>query len=330
MAMSSNEKLMKNVIEILESRGKKAVERSKQYVLEKKIEYEPLNDAIKYFVNEFWFDVLHPALISIACESVGGNPDDTINVGAAVVLLAGGADIHDDIIDQSTIKEPMPTVFGKFGQDIAILSGDILLTKGLYLLHEACENLSKARRQEVLDSVLKAFYEICSGEAKEVSFRGKLDIPKNTYLDIIRQKVAAAEATTRIGAIIGGGSIKDIDVLSHYGRTYGVLLALRDEFIDVYETDEITNRVKKECLPLPILLALQDKSRRPLILELLEKEMTEKTIETLVNSSIDFEETRVLVGEMTQIVENELANIGKIKYCNSTLELLLRSTIEDL
>jgi len=60
------------------------------------------------------------------------------------------------------------------------------------------------------------------------------------------------------------------------------------------------------------------------------KEMTEKTIETLVNSSIDFEETRVLVGEMTQIVENELANIGKIKYCNSTLELLLRSTIEDL
>ena len=66
---------MKDVIELLENRGKKAVEASKQYVLRKKIDYEPLNEAIKYFMNEFWFDVLHPALISIACEAVGGNPD---------------------------------------------------------------------------------------------------------------------------------------------------------------------------------------------------------------------------------------------------------------
>ena len=321
---------MKNVIELIENRGKKAVEISKQYVLEKQIDFEPLNEAIKYFMNEFWFDVLHPALISIACESVGGNPDETINVGAAVVLLAGGADIHDDIIDQSTIKEPTPTVFGKFGRDIAILTGDILLTKGLYLLHDECENLSKGHRQEVLESVLKAFYEICSGEAKEVSFRGKLDIPKSTYLDIIRQKVAAAEATTRIGAIIGGGSKDDIDLLSHYGRTYGILLALRDEFIDVYEPDELTNRAKKECLPLPILLALQDNSRRTVILKLLEEEMTEKTIESLVKLSIDFKETRALVGEMTQLVEKEIANLSQIKHCKSTLESLLRSTIEDL
>ena len=328
--MSSNVKIMKDVIELLENRGKKAVEASKQYVLRKKIDYEPLNEAIKYFMNEFWFDVLHPALISIACEAVGGNPDETTNVGAAVVLLAGGADIHDDIIDQSTIKEPMPTVFGKFGGDIAILAGDILLTQGLYLLHDACENLSKGNKREILDSILGAFYEICAGEAKEVSFRGKLDIPKDIYLDIIRKKVAAAEATTRIGAIIGGGSKEEIDLLGHYGRTYGVLLALRDEFVDVYEPDELSNRVKKECLPLPILLALQDKSRGPLILELLEKEMTEETIESLVNLTIDFEETRALVEEMVQLTEKEIANISQIKHCNSILESLLRSTLEDL
>lgn len=328
--MSSNLKNMKNVIGLLENRGKKAVETAKQYVLRKNIDYEPLNEAIKYFMNEFWFDVLHPALISIACEAVGGNPDETTNVGAAVVLLAGGADIHDDIIDQSTIKEPLPTVFGKFGRDIAILAGDILLAQGLYLLHDACENQSKENKRKILDSILGVYYEICAGEAKEVSFRGKLDISKNIYLDIIRQKVAAAEATTRIGAILGGGSKEEIELLSHYGRTYGILLALRDEFIDVYEPDELSNRINKECVPLPILLALKDKSMGPLILELLQKEKTEKTIEALVNLTIEFTETRALVDEMTQLAEKEIANISQIKYCNNILQLLLRSTLEDL
>jgi geranylgeranyl diphosphate synthase, type I len=328
--MSLNLKNMKNVIELLENRGKKAVETAKQYVLRKKIDYEPLNEAIKYFMNEFWFDVLHPALISIACEAVGGNPEETTNVGAAVVLLAGGADIHDDVIDQSTIKEPLPTVFGKFGRDIAILAGDILLAQGLYLLHDACENQSKENKREILDSILGAYYEICAGEAQEVSFRGKLDISKNTYLDIIRHKVAAAEATTRTGSISGGGSKEEIDLLSHYGRTYGVLLALRDEFIDIYEPDELSNRVNKECIPLPILLALKDKSRGPLILELLEKEKTEETIDSLVNLTIDFEETRALVDEMIQLTEKEIANISQIKYCNNILQLFLRSTLEDL
>jgi geranylgeranyl pyrophosphate synthase len=105
---------------------------------------------------------------------------------------------------------------------------------------------------------------------------------------------------------------------------------LRDEFIDVYEPDELSNRVKKECLPLPILLALQDKSRGPLILELLEKEITEETIESLVNLTIDFEETRALVEEMVQLTEKEISNISQITHCNSILESLLRSTLEDL
>ena len=65
--------------------------------------------------------------------------NETVKFGAAVVLLAGAADIHDDIMDKSPKKELKLTVFGKFGQDIAILSGDALLLKGIYLLREACK-----------------------------------------------------------------------------------------------------------------------------------------------------------------------------------------------
>ena len=79
----------------------------------------------------------------------------------------------------------------------------------------------------VLESIKRAFLEICGSEAREASLRGKMDISEGDYLDIIRQKVAAAEASTRIGAILGDGTKKEIALMGHYGRTYGVLMTLR-------------------------------------------------------------------------------------------------------
>ena len=81
------------------------MELSKQAVLAEQIKYEPLREALRYFMEELCYDASHPTLLSLACEAVGGNPDATTDIGAALVLLAGAADIHDDIIDQSLTKE---------------------------------------------------------------------------------------------------------------------------------------------------------------------------------------------------------------------------------
>ena len=62
-----------------------------------------LGEALHYFF-ESWFDVLHPTLIALSCEAVGGKKELTVKMGAAVVLLAGAADIHDDIMDKSLRK----------------------------------------------------------------------------------------------------------------------------------------------------------------------------------------------------------------------------------
>ncbi len=328
--MASEKKMMQHVINFIQERGKKAVETSRQFALQDDLGYEPLNGAMKYFMDEFWFDFLHPALVSIACEAVGGKVEKTVNIGASLVLLAGAADIHDDIIDESVIKEPYPTVFGKFGRDIAILVGDALLLKGLYVLHEECEHFSKCQKQEVLESVKKAFLEICRSEAKEASWRGKMDISGKDYLDIIRQKAAAAEASTRIGAILGGGTEDEIELLSHYGRTYGVLMTLRNEFIDMFEADELKNRLEKECLPLPILLTLGDSSTKQTILQLLKAELTDSSLEKILDLSIDFKETRALLSDMKKWVKEELSRITTLKYCKQDLEFLLWASLEDL
>ena len=278
--MTVEQKLMQKAGAMLQERGQAAVELARLTVLKEQIGYAPLQDALRYFI-EGWNDVLHPALVTFACEAVGSKPETTTKAGAALVLLAGGADIHDDVIDGSLTKGSAQTIFGKFGKDLAILAGDALLLQGIYLLHEACENLEVTKKKAILDLVKRAFFEISSAEAAEAGLRGKIDIPKQQYLDIIHHKVAAGEAAMRIGALIGDGTPEEVETLAQYGRVYGVLMSIRDEFVDVFELDELSNRVEKEVLPLPIIVTLADDSKKHGLLQLIEGRITEEKIEIL-------------------------------------------------
>ncbi|MGD0450447.1 MAG: polyprenyl synthetase family protein [Candidatus Bathyarchaeia archaeon] len=323
------EKLWDKVNIILGTYGQESLKFSKDYVLEEKIDFKPLREALEYFLGEF-FDVLHPALVSLACEAVGGDRSETVKIGAAIVLLAGAADIHDDIMDKSVDKGSKPTVFGKYGQDIAILAGDALLLKGFYLLREGCRNLSKNEEDVIFDSIKRTFFEMSSGVAKEASLRRETTISLDDFLSIVRQKVATVEATMRIGAVIGKGSPKEIDILSHYGRTYGVLLSLRDEFVDVFEVEEVRNRLANECLPLPILLALQEKKRNGQLENILKNEITTENIEKILDLSMDCQSSRDLVDRMKKMIKEEIGNLNYLKVNKEILELLLESTVEDL
>ena len=314
---------------ILSEHGKEALLYSKNYVLEEQIDYKPLREALEYFF-ESWFDILHPALISLSCEAVGGDKNQTVKFGAAVVLLAAGADIHDDIMDHSTSKGANLTVFGKFGQDLAILAGDALILKGIYLLHEACEPYTNNQKQRILESIKGTFFEICSGVAREAELRGNTSFSLEEFLAIVEQKVAAVEATMMIGALIGGGSDEQIAALSNYGRTYGMLLSLRDEFVDIFEADEITNRLKNECLPLPIVLALQDESKNQLLSDYLKKEITDEYLEKIVDISFDCKASRELVVKMKNMLNNTINSLSIIKRHRDIYSLLLKATIEDL
>ena len=328
--MTTDDKLIENMRKILHERGITALEMAKTSALKNSLSFKPASEALNYFFNEIWYDVLHPGLISLACESVGGNPATTTKTGAAIVLLSAAADIHDDVIDQSKTKDDKKTVFGKFGKDIAILLGDELLFEGLYLLHEACELLPMQQKKAVLELVKKAFLGMGSAEAEEASLRGRFDLPAEEYSRIIEAKVAVGEATMKLGAVLGGGTLQEIDTLGHYGRTLGILMISRDEIVDVFEADELQNRAKNECLPLPVLLAFNDPQRKDKITMLLENsKLTERQVDEIVKLVMDSPAVNKLKKNMIKLVNDEvilLDNIG----CKGSLELILSSILEGI
>jgi len=324
---------MEKVKRLLEERGRKAYEVAKEEILNEEIGYEPVRDALEYFIEELWHNFQHPALLSLTCESVGGKPEDTTFIGAALVLLTGAADIHDDIIDQSKAKGSKPTVFGKFGRDMALLVGDALLLKGFTLLSKACEDLPKKQEKTIINLVRKGFFEIGIAEAKEASFKGNWDLPPEEYLDIIRMKAAIADVTARVGALIGGGSPDEIENLGKFGRTLGMLATIRDDFIDVFEPDELKNRAENECLPLPILYAFRDQKTKNKIVSVLKKrEIREDDAYDIVQTIISTKDVQDLKKEMKLLLENgaKLLKASANQRIAQTLRNMLQVTVQDL
>ena len=302
---SSQEDIMIQVQGIFETRGRKALEMARKTVLEEKIESKEVREALKYFMTEYWHDVARPALLSLVCEAVGGDPGTTTPVAIPMSLISGAIDIHDDIIDQSESKGSRPTVFGKFGKDIALLVGDALLFKGFNLLQQAVEKgVSAEKVASISDIIKKTFFELGDAEALELKFRGRTDVTPEEYLRVVRKKAADVEAHTRISAILGNGTKDEVEALSKYGRLLGMLIILRDDMIDTIDPEETVHRIRQEHLSLPILYVLQNSKIKNEIVSVLAKEnVTEKDTKKILefaNKCNGFDRTEELMQELAQ------------------------------
>lgn len=255
---------IKRIQRIFNKRGSKALKMARKAVLEEKLESKKAQQALNYFMTEYWHDVARPSLMALACEAAGGNPELTLPIAVPMILISGAIDIHDDIIDQSRTKDGKPTVYGKFGKEIALLTGDALLFKGLALLSQAkAEGISAAKMQQITDVTRTMFFELGDAEALELEWIGRLDIKPEDYIRIVRKKAADVEAHTHISAILANASRNETRALSEYGRLLGTMIILRDDLIDLMVPQECRSRIKRECLPLPLLYGLQDPALGP-------------------------------------------------------------------
>ncbi|PVX26736.1 MAG: hypothetical protein CW691_00505 [Candidatus Bathyarchaeum sp.] len=318
------EDVSEQLLKLFHERGKDALELARKTVLAEEIESKTVHEALAYFMNDYWHDVTRPALLSLVCEAVGGDPDLTTPIGISMSLISGGIDIHDDIVDQSKNKESRPTVYGKFGKNIALLVGDALMFKGFNMLYQAAEKgISSEQIAAISDIIKKTFFELGDAEALELQFRGKVDVTPEDYLHVIRKKAADVEAHTRISTIVGGGSKEQIEAFGEYGRLLGMLVILRDEMIDMLDPKETIHRIKKEHLSMAIVYALQNPELKSSLSDLIKKTTTIKSAEKLsmlVDEAGGFSKLHACMQELATIAYDK---IEKAKFNKSHLALMI-------
>jgi len=165
------------------------------------------------------------------CGYEKGNRD--VNLAACVELIHNATLLHDDVIDNSSLRRGIKTSNTIWGNQSSILVGD-------YLLSRCFEMMVEDGSPEILKLLSSTSSKIAQGEVLQLEYKGEIDILEETYFDIINSKTAALfAAATRIGACITNKNKKEKDALESYGRNLGLAFQIADDALDYYSTNKI-------------------------------------------------------------------------------------------
>jgi len=328
-----DKKIMKEILTTLRKRSAKSLKLAKKQVVTMNIKSIEARKALEFYASN-WDDVTHPGILSLTCEAVGGEPKFAVPMQVIMLLLTGAIDLHDDIIDQSEIKNGRPTVFGKFGKDIALLLGDALLLRGLLMLHRYGRSFPSKTVERVMSTVEDRFFEFGNAHLSEIGLDRQFEISPEEYLKVLEQKGTTIELHACLGAIVGGGSKADIEAIERYGKILGTLIAIREEFIDIFEFEELRNRIKERRLPLPILYALSNPQVKESILSLeTSSKRAKESFDRIVDLVFLNENVRRLIEMMYRLSKKGIRSLRRLSLksqARDNLEMLIYGALEDL
>lgn len=284
------------------------------------------------FISKNWRDPLTPAMMSLSCEAVGGQPGETYETALVMSLMNLGFYIWDDIVDKATSKSFKPTLFGKFGESSALIIGGLASAKAFSILNGI--NMDITKRRKVTQLFWTLWTSMAKAETVSLGFRTQKSFSSaKKLLKIEAEASADVDTCLRIGAVIGNGSESEVKHLGSYGRYLGVVLELQKDFlVTVNLTLELNEKIRSGALPYFLLWARErsEKLRRK-IEDLTNKDETQSSdIKEIVEHTL---ETNVLdnalkiMREYTEKAENELSELKKNK-ATETLKSFVRSQAE--
>ncbi len=303
-------------VNIIEKRGNGALSEASRQILLSRYDGGTVYEALKYYAKAIFPRVLpiFPALIYLSCKAVGGKPKQARSVATAMMLITASGDIHDDIIDRSTSKFARKTVFGKYGKDVTLLVGDVLLIQGMALLQKNSQFLPEQRRTDIVDLITKSMFELTEAEALEIRLWKKSNVTPEECFDVIRHKGAVAELHCRIGGIIGCAGENALVDTKEYGRLIGILSTMKDEFLDLENFSELKNRINNEMLPYPIVCAFQNNSLKKQVSQIImNSNFSKKDLPFVAETILNSEEVGKLKAGLRELGEKEIANNSLLK-----------------
>ena len=319
------------IVADLQERSQKGLDFAIQMLRTEKMDHPKLREALNHYLDN-WRDFTHPGLFSLACETVGGSPDAVAPAQAALAMMAAAFDMQDDVIDKSKVKLNSPTVYGKFGVEMAILLGNAFLIEGFKLLVDTAKMFPRGKEQKILDKTKRLLFEVGNAHALEVGLKRRGSITPEDYLKITEMKAAGLEVDMFLGSMFGEGEDDEVQLLSKVGRTLGVLATLRDDLIDVFDIEELAQRVAVNDLTLPLIFAMQDPKSKEKVGQIISKpQIKEEDIAELVDITLAAKPVIELKEKMQQLITEGFRLVNELGKKKSTkLHILLSFMIEDL
>ncbi|MBR1406653.1 MAG: polyprenyl synthetase family protein [Bacteroidales bacterium] len=203
-----------------------------QFTEEPKGLYDPLRYMIALGGKQ-----LRPRLCLTAYSLFKDEFDESIlQPAAALEVFHNFTLIHDDIMDKSPLRRGKPTVWTKWGEDGAILSGDVMCI-------DSYRRIAMAPA-EVLPQVLNLFSttaaQVCEGQQLDMDFEELPEVPMSQYMKMIGLKTGVLIAcSAKMGALIAGATEDECDNLYDYGYSLGLAFQVADDYLDAFGDEKV-------------------------------------------------------------------------------------------
>ena len=189
----------------------------------------PLRNSIEY-VFSMGGKRVRPLLTIFAAEAVGRVNDDVLHGAAAIEILHNFTLVHDDIMDNANTRRGKSTVHMLSGVNTAILVGDQMMALAYDCLEKCCED----RLRDALRIFNEGVKQVCDGQALDESLSRSDGATMSKYLDMVSKKTGALlMAAGKLGALLGGGTDEEINLLGEFGLNIGIAFQILDDMLDL-------------------------------------------------------------------------------------------------
>ncbi len=225
---------------------------------------------------------LRPALLLLMCGALGYRGAQRFNLAAVVEFIHTATLLHDDVVDESTLRRGRATANEAFGNPASVLVGDFLYSRAFQMMVDAGD-------MRIMQTLAEATNVIAEGEVLQLMNMHDASLSEEGYLLVIRSKTAKLfEASARLGALLAKVSPELEHSCAEYGQALGTAFQVIDDVLD-YDGDvsemgkNLGDDLREGKATLPLIIAMQraTEAERNTIREAIETGGTEKMVEII-------------------------------------------------
>ena len=267
---------------------------------------------------------IRPALLLLMAGAIGYTGTQRFNLAAVVEFIHTATLLHDDVVDESTLRRGRPTANESFGNPASVLVGDFLYSRAFQMMVDSGE-------MRVMEILADATNVIAEGEVMQLMNMHDASLDEAGYLRVIRSKTAKLfEASTRLAAILAKSPAPVEAACAEYGQALGTAFQVIDDVLD-YDGDahelgkNLGDDLREGKNTLPLIIAMQRGTPK-------EKEIIQRAIENgemeglneiiqIVRRTGALEATRILASAEAERAISALNHLPKGPYQEALHEL---------
>ena len=261
---------------------------------------------------------IRPILTLLTSKSLFGNYEKSYNAALAVEILHNFTLVHDDIMDNDSLRHGKKTVHEKWDIPTAILIGDAMLAKSINILSESKYS------DKLIKSFNSALLSVCEGQALDKEFEIKQNVTEKEYFMMIEKKTSYLIAMSiELGALAYDYPLKDTKKLFNFGLCIGKAFQIQDDFLEIMSSSKIMKKSLNSDVLLgkktyPIILC--NKKDKNFIKKIIKKhKKAEQIISKIRKFIIDNDLDVKITNTVEKLYKEGISHIKKIDFKSNEL-----------